>query len=167
MRASYVLIPAAAGILVLVLLYLRYGPSSYRRKERSAWARLVCAPELSEEEFTSLYARAIEEGLDNAEVTISGPRELTVRIAGRESSYKVWLEKLWQGDAIKVNGEVVAAIPCRDMLIVTGTENLEGIPAIRRAVDEIYENEPYAISRTLLVYRDGRWQPLDPSIDNP
>jgi len=86
--------------------------------------------------------------------------EESIHIISADSNIEAALlliDKLWESEKIKVTGDVVAAIPCRGMLIVTGSEDHEGIEKVRAVVDKMYRNEPYGISTTLLVRKGGKW----------
>ena len=67
-------------------------------------------------------------------------------------------DKVWEDMQKKVDGDLIVAVPCRDMLLVTGSDSKNGMTAIRQVVEEAWKKEAYCISRSLLVRRDGKWQ---------
>jgi uncharacterized protein YtpQ (UPF0354 family) len=64
---------------------------------------------------------------------------------------------LWSSpERFKVKGDVVVAIPSRELILVTGTENGK-ISEFRRYVANVYAKGQFPLSQTLLVYRDNRF----------
>jgi uncharacterized protein YtpQ (UPF0354 family) len=80
---------------------------------------------------------------------------------GMENASLLLIDKIWEEQAELVDGEVVAAVPCGNMLLFTGSGSGEGLESIRNAAEESYATEPYGISTTLLVRRDGKWDVFD------
>lgn len=65
------------------------------------------------------------------------------------------LDDLWSGDKLKVEGEFVVAVPSRDLLLVTGSRNAEGIARLRQIAEEIVAEGTYTLTSELFVYRQG------------
>jgi uncharacterized protein YtpQ (UPF0354 family) len=64
---------------------------------------------------------------------------------------------LWSSpERFKVRGDVVVAIPSREVILVTGTENGK-ISDFRRYVANVYAKGQFPLSQTLLVYRNNRF----------
>ena len=70
-------------------------------------------------------------------------------------------DDLWDGD-IRVDGDIVVAIPTRDVLLITGSKNAEGIARLREVADELTAEGTYTISPALFVYRKGKFRRFDP-----
>ncbi len=70
-------------------------------------------------------------------------------------------DDLWDGD-IRVDGDIVVAIPTRDVLLITGSKNAEGIARLREVADELTAEGTYTISPALFVYRTGKFRRFDP-----
>jgi uncharacterized protein YtpQ (UPF0354 family) len=64
---------------------------------------------------------------------------------------------LWSKDNFPVEGEIVVFVPARNFLIVTGTEEAEGLAQARKMSAEVYSSEAYPLSETGLVLRNGEW----------
>ena len=47
------------------------------------------------------------------------------------------LEEVWQECKSSVDGDVIAAVPTRDVLLFTGSSSHEGIVALRKSVDRL------------------------------
>jgi len=65
------------------------------------------------------------------------------------------LDSVWNGGQIDVKGDLVVAIPTRDLLLVTGSQNPQGIEKMKKMVDEAFGRFAYRLTRKLLVYRNG------------
>jgi uncharacterized protein YtpQ (UPF0354 family) len=64
---------------------------------------------------------------------------------------------LWLSpERFKVKGDVVVAIPSRELILVTGTENGK-VSEFRRYVANVYAKGQFPLSQTLLVYRNNRF----------
>ncbi len=66
-------------------------------------------------------------------------------------------DSLWDDIAGTVDGDLVAAVPSRDVLMYTGSNSREGIAAIREHAASILATGNYLISDTLIVRSGGRW----------
>jgi uncharacterized protein YtpQ (UPF0354 family) len=66
------------------------------------------------------------------------------------------LGDLWSGGQIKVDGDIVVAVPAKDALLVTGSRNGAGIALLRKFAAEVV-NGAYALTAALFVYRGGKF----------
>ena len=69
----------------------------------------------------------------------------------------IWDEQL----AAMVSGDLVAAVPSRDVVLFTGSGSSEGIAAIRRKAKEIVTTGDHVISDTLIRRSEGKWSAFD------
>jgi uncharacterized protein YtpQ (UPF0354 family) len=67
------------------------------------------------------------------------------------------LDDIWTGGQIKVNGDIVVAVPSKDVLLVTGSRSRKGLAAVRKLAAEFAAQERYRLTETLFVYRKGRF----------
>lgn len=65
---------------------------------------------------------------------------------------------IWSGDQIKVEGEIVVAIPARDKLFVTGSRNTTRLAQTREAATKIVKESPYPLTDKLFVHRGGKFE---------
>jgi hypothetical protein len=64
---------------------------------------------------------------------------------------------LWSSpERFRVKGDVVVAIPSRELILVTGTGNGK-ISEFRGYVANAYANGSFPLSQTLLVHRNNRF----------
>ena len=66
-------------------------------------------------------------------------------------------DHIWRGGRIKMNGDIVVAIPAKDVLMITGSKSRKGIAAVRELAAKYKAGSRYDITDTLFVYRDGRF----------
>jgi len=85
-------------------------------------------------------------------------KDLTGVSAGDDyTSSLLVVNGLWSSpERFKVKGDVVAAIPSRELILVTGTENGK-VNEFRRYVANVYAKGQFPLSQTLLVYRNNRF----------
>lgn len=56
-----------------------------------------------------------------------------------------------------VKGDRVVAIPTRDLLLVTGSQDPQGIEKMKLMVKQASTGGSYRLTRKLFVYRNGRF----------
>jgi uncharacterized protein YtpQ (UPF0354 family) len=67
------------------------------------------------------------------------------------------IDDIWSGGQVKVNGDIVVAIPTRDALLVTGSRSRSGLKLVRELTAKFKAQGPYELTDTLFRYRDGRF----------
>lgn len=70
------------------------------------------------------------------------------------------LNHVWEELQQYVEGDLVVAVPTRDVILVTGSASAEGITEIRARSLELEQRGAYAISQTLLRRKGGHWTAL-------
>lgn len=96
------------------------------------------------------------------EVSSRGEGPLYMLSAGGTYEASLLLsDRLWGGMTNVVQGDFVAAVPSRDVLLFTGTGSADAIRSMRAATEAIHKDGSYLISKTLLVRRQGRWEKFD------
>lgn len=68
------------------------------------------------------------------------------------------LDSIWSDGEMDVQGDVVVAIPTRDLLLVTGSQNPQGIEKVRKMVNEAVTGGAYRLTEKLFVFRNGRFE---------
>jgi uncharacterized protein YtpQ (UPF0354 family) len=64
------------------------------------------------------------------------------------------LDDLWTGGQVKVKGEIVVAVPARDVILVTGSRSGK-MTNFRAFAADLYAKGPYSLSDRLFVYRNN------------
>jgi uncharacterized protein YtpQ (UPF0354 family) len=68
------------------------------------------------------------------------------------------LDDYWKAPGFAVAGEIVAFVPTRDRVLVTGSADAEGLRVAAALTQTWYAEGGYAISPHGYVYRAGRWE---------
>ncbi|WP_129640922.1 DUF1444 family protein [Peristeroidobacter agariperforans] len=68
------------------------------------------------------------------------------------------LEEVWNADELGVEGEIVIAVPTRDVLLFTGSNNKEGVKKLRELAKKAAADGPYSLTDRLFVYRGGKFE---------
>ncbi len=67
-------------------------------------------------------------------------------------------EKLWEDQANMVGSDIVAVVPAREVVLFTGSSSAVGLAEMRSSAEEILTKGSHVVSRTLIVWRNGRWE---------
>lgn len=86
-----------------------------------------------------------------------GPVFMMVADGNYESSLLL-AEKFWDDQTTEVPGEIVAAVPSRDVLMFTGSASTEGLRELRVAAANLHAKGSRAVSTTLIIRRNDRWE---------
>jgi uncharacterized protein YtpQ (UPF0354 family) len=70
-------------------------------------------------------------------------------------------DDLWSELQESVEGDIVVAVPARDVVLFTGSRSRQGIEMVRQKAREIVEGGDHVISQTLLRRIAGKWSVLE------
>ena len=152
----------AGGLLVAYVFDL---PGMFRYVSAADCARLQLAPgdlhSLAVANLTRLRARPqIRQGAAAAMFVLDGDLEASLLL----------VDHLWEQIGPQLPGDLIAAVPARDTLAVTGSQIPGGIAALTRAVDAVWHKSPtrLLLTRSLLIRHGDSWLlPADPSARQP
>lgn len=68
------------------------------------------------------------------------------------------LDEIWTRLSSDVEGDLVACVPARDLMLYTGTKVAGGIESLRRVASRVLTQGAYAISGTLLRWTGEGWE---------
>ena len=67
----------------------------------------------------------------------------------------------WERERTQYRGDLIAAVPARDVVVFTAREPRQNIELLKHLVVNMYEKTgKHAVSRTVLVWRLFRWEVL-------
>jgi uncharacterized protein YtpQ (UPF0354 family) len=69
----------------------------------------------------------------------------------------VLVDSIWSGDQIKVNGDIVVAVPAKDVILATGSRDRNNLKTIRGLAQDFAKGSGGLID-TLFVYRKGKFE---------
>jgi uncharacterized protein YtpQ (UPF0354 family) len=82
---------------------------------------------------------------------------LLIEAGGDYEASLLLADNIWSSRQIQVDGDIVAAVPAKDALLVTGSHNRTGLKKLRAIAAELAAG-PYGLSSALFVYRDGKFK---------
>jgi uncharacterized protein YtpQ (UPF0354 family) len=85
---------------------------------------------------------------------------LLISAGGEFDASLLLADNLWASDKIKVDGDIVVAVPAKDALIATGSHNAAGVARLRAAASK-FAAGPNALTAALFVYRAGKFVRFD------
>ncbi|MCX6956203.1 MAG: DUF1444 family protein [Verrucomicrobia bacterium] len=97
-----------------------------------------------------------------AKIELHGTPELYMMTAGGDYEASLLLdEKIWTGGQVKVEGDIVVAVPARDMLLITGSKSAAGLAKLKALAEKNAKTAPYRLTAQPFVFRDGKFVPFD------
>ena len=96
-------------------------------------------------------------------ITREGDDSLSMIVAGGMFEASLLLfEKIWSKDNFKVKGDIVVFVPSRDVVLVTGSEDSDGLSRASAIIKE--SDWPYMISPNPFVRKNGQWERFNPPL---
>ncbi|RFU36844.1 hypothetical protein DZF91_35980 [Actinomadura logoneensis] len=95
---------------------------------------------------------------------VQGTHRIGFLLGGDLEASLLLVDALWDQIEPQIPGELIAAVPARDMLMVTGSQVEGGVEALVQNADQVWEDmkqrqdERLKLTRSLLVRRDGKWR---------
>ena len=137
----------------LMIVYAEDNPSTLRYLLPEQLADLG----VKREELRALAVTNLKALLSKTEIR-PGPLVTVVKAGGNYEACLLLVDDFWTSDKIKVDGEIVVAIPARDLLLITGSGNAAGIAKLREQAARMVTESPQHLTDTLFVYRGGRFE---------
>ncbi len=81
-----------------------------------------------------------------------------ISAGGNYEASLLLFETLWRTRKLEVPGDYVVAVPARDTLLVTGSEDFEGLRRVRETVAQVYPKAPYRLTDRLFVRQGERFE---------
>ena len=85
-----------------------------------------------------------------------------VEADGNYESSLILVNSIWNTKNFPVEGHIVVAIPSRDLLIVTGSLQMDAIKEIQEKFLSEIESYPYFISNKFFIYKNKQWHVFRP-----
>jgi uncharacterized protein YtpQ (UPF0354 family) len=137
----------------LVVIYAEDGPENIRYFSADDLKKAG----VQREQLRELALANLRRILPPAE-PVKGP-VISMMTAGQDYvSSLLLLDEIWSPEKLAVDGEIVIAIPTRDVLLFTGSNNKEGVKKLRELAKKTHADGPYSLTDRLFVYRGGKFQ---------
>jgi uncharacterized protein YtpQ (UPF0354 family) len=65
-------------------------------------------------------------------------------------------DSIWEDLRTKVKGDIVVAVPTRDLLVVTGSEDADGLQRVRKVAKDATATGTYRLTSQLFLYENGK-----------
>ena len=111
---------------------------------------------VARKDLRKLAVENLDRLLPSVQLALAGDVGMMTANGDYEASLLL-LDHIWRGGTVKVNGDIVVAIPAKDVLLVTGSKSRKGIAAVRELAVKYKAESRYEITDTLFVYRNGRF----------
>jgi uncharacterized protein YtpQ (UPF0354 family) len=85
---------------------------------------------------------------------------LLITAGGEFDASLLLADNIWTGGQVKVDGDIVVAVPAKNVLIATGSHNPPGLARLRAAAAK-FAGGPSGLTSALFVYRDGKFVRFD------
>lgn len=90
------------------------------------------------------------------DIKVKGSNGIYMFVAGGTYEASLLLiDSVLKSPQIQVKGERVVAVPARDMLLITGSEDPNNLATVRKAVQDTMKRGMYTLTPKLFVYRNG------------
>ena len=87
-----------------------------------------------------------------------GPLVSMLTAGGNYEASLLLVKDFWGAGKVQVTGEIVVAVPSRDVVLITGSANADGLAHIRKLARASRPvKASYQLTDTLFVYRNGRF----------
>ncbi len=83
-----------------------------------------------------------------------------VTAGGTYEASLLLVDTIWTTENFAVEGDIVVAVPSRDLLLVTGSKDPDGLKRLHDAANETVQNAVYYLTAKLFVRRNGKWLPF-------
>jgi uncharacterized protein YtpQ (UPF0354 family) len=88
-----------------------------------------------------------------------GGNGLFMVVAGGDYEASLLLfDGIWNDLKSEVRGEIVVAIPTRDLLVVTGSEDTGGIQRMKQIIKDASAKGSYRLTKKMFAYRNGKFE---------
>ena len=79
-------------------------------------------------------------------------------VGGTYEASLLLFDSLWTDGQVKVKGDIVVAVPARDVLLVTGSNERKGLSLLRKVAAKLAAEHSHPITDKLFVDRDGQFK---------
>jgi uncharacterized protein YtpQ (UPF0354 family) len=110
-----------------------------------------------------LHERAIQNlRAMNLEVRAhKGDRIFMLTAGGNYEATLLLLPEIWESVSSMVSGNIIAAVPARDILYVTGDGTEEDLADLRRWTSKMLEEADKPLSRMFVRWTGSEWEPYE------
>lgn len=109
-------------------------------------------------EINELKKIAIENLSNLSEITKYGENGYYMLVTDGNYESSLILMDIWYKENFSVNGEMVIAIPSRDLIIITGKNDLDNLEKLRKTIEEVNQTGDHLVSKEIFEYKNGKFE---------
>ncbi|KFC23933.1 DUF1444 family protein [Epilithonimonas lactis] len=103
---------------------------------------------------------AIENLLNSIEIEKHGEDGYYMLVVDGNYESSLILLDIWHEENFEVSGEIIIGIPARDLLLITGKNDIENLERLKNTIKEISEEGDHLVSEKLFEYRNGKFEAI-------
>ncbi len=84
-----------------------------------------------------------------------------ITAGGNYETSLILLNEIWTKENMPVKGDIIIAIPTRDLLLIAGSKDAEGITKIKSVAKEAWETGPYQLTPDLFFWNGKKFEPYN------
>ena len=113
-----------------------------------------------------LFVTAVRNVLGDLSIQRHGDGPVWMLTAGGNYEASLLLHAgLWRDLASEVQGELLASVPCRDLIYYTGSDEPGGPELLARITERMHRAGSYPISSALLHFTGSSWELAEPEVE--
>lgn len=101
---------------------------------------------------------AIDNLLNSVEIEKHGEDGYYMLVVDGNYESSLILLDIWNEENFEVEGEIIIGIPSRDLLLITGKNDVENLERLKKTIKEISEEGDHLVSEKLFEYRNGKFE---------
>lgn len=120
---------------------------------------------LTQEDFIKLNVEkselqniAINNLLNSVEIEKHGDNGYYMLVVDGNYESSLILLDIWNQENFDVDGEIIIGIPARDLLLITGKNDLENLSKMKFTINEINNEGDHLVSTQLFEYKNGKFE---------
>jgi uncharacterized protein YtpQ (UPF0354 family) len=138
----------------LILFYGFDQPSYFTMVAQRDLTRLA----LDKQRLHAVAVTNLRRTIPQPELHQISPGVFMLTCGGNFEATTLLLDEVWQQVTAKVSGDLVVAVPARDIVIFTGGDNRDGLAFMRSKVSHILEVGDHTLTRHFLVRSESGWR---------
>jgi len=115
---------------------------------------------LSKDSLFTLAVKNLDSVLPKIEI-LGEKGYYMITAGGNYEASLILLTDIWTKENIQVKGDIVITIPTRDLLLVTGSKDSDGIKKMTAVAKEAWETGPYQLIPDLFYWNGKKFEPYN------
>ena len=112
---------------------------------------------LNKDSLFSLAMKNLDSVLPKIEI-LGDKSYYMITAGGTYEASLILITDIWTKENMQVNGDIIIAIPTRDLLLVTGSKDPDGIKKMRSVAKEAWETGPYQLIPDLFYWNGKKFE---------